>query len=184
MGDSIYNGGSLYIQIPVPSLQQISIQYFINKKENKMKTIIRLGSIIVLFCIFVMPVQAQSEERVYEQGSVWSIGYVKTKPGHFDDYLLNLSNLWKRQLDLLKKDGKILSYKVFSVAWPRDDEPNLILMIEYKDWATFDTPDEYWDAITKKTLGSLDKANQANIKREELRTLRGGKVVRELLFKK
>ena len=131
-----------------------------------------------------MPVQAQSEERAYEQGSVWTISYIETKPGHFDDYLKDLSNVWKKYLDENLKDGKVLSYKILSVSSPRDDEPDLILMIEQNDWAVFDTPDEYWDGVAKKVQGSLDKAQQAGIKRDELRTLRGSQTAVELLFKK
>ena len=148
-----------------------------------MKTILRLGFIIVLFCLFALPVQAQSQDRVYERGSVWTISYVETKPGHFDDYLKNLSGLWKIQLDALKKDGKVLSYKVLSISSPRDKEPDLILMVEQPDWAIFDTPDEYWDELILKIFSSLDEANQADIKREELRTLRGSQTAVELLFK-
>lgn len=145
---------------------------------------LRLGFVIVLFCLFALPVQAQSPDRVYERGSVWTITYVETKPGHFDDYLKNLSGVWKIQLDALKKDGKILSYKVLSISSPRDKEPDLILMVEQPDWAIFDTPDEYWDELTMKTFNSLGEANQADIKREELRTLRGSQTAVELLFKK
>jgi hypothetical protein len=149
-----------------------------------MKTTTRLGIIIVLLCLFALPVQAQSSDRVYERGSVWTISYVETKPGHFDDYLKNLSGLWKIQLDALKKDGKVLSYKVLSISSPRDKEPDLILMVEQPDWAIFDTPDEYWDEITMKIFSSLDEASQADIKREELRTLRGSQAAVELLFNK
>ena len=148
-----------------------------------MKTILRLGFIIVLFCLFALPVQAQSQDRVYERGSVWTISYVETKPGHFDDYLKNLSGLWKIQLDAFKEDGKVLSYKVLSISSPRDKEPDLILMVEQPDWAIFDTPDEYWDELILKIFSSLDEANQADIKREELRTLRGSQTAVELLFK-
>ena len=149
-----------------------------------MKTILRLGFVIVLFCLFAIQIQAQSPDRVYERGSVWTISYVETKPGHFDDYLKNLSGLWKIQLDALKKDGKVLSYKVLSISSPRDKEPDLILMVEQPDWAIFDTPDEYWDELILKIFSSLDEANQADIKREELRTLRGSQTAVELLFKK
>ena len=148
-----------------------------------MKTILHISFVVVLLCLFVIPVQAQSEERAYEQGSVWTISYRETKPGHFDDYLEDLSNVWKKYLDENLKDGKVLSYKILSVSSPRDDEPDLILMIEQKDWAIFDTPDEYWDGVAKKVQGSLDKAQQAGIKREELRTLRGSQTAVELLFK-
>ena len=148
-----------------------------------MKTILRISFVVILLCLFVIPVQAQSSDRVYEQGSVWTISYVETKPGHFDDYLTNLSNVWKKYLDENVKNGKVLSYKILSVNSPRDAEPDLILLVEQKDWAVFDTPDEYWDGVAKKVQGSLDKAKQANIKREELRTLRGSQTAVELIFK-
>ncbi len=148
-----------------------------------MKTILHISFVVVLFCIFVLPVQAQSE-RVYEQGSVWSVGYVETKPGHFDDYLTDLSRVWKKYLDEQIKDGVVLSYKILNVTSPRDDEPDLMLLVEYKNWAVFDKPDEYWDGVLKKVQGSFDKAMQANIDREELRNLRGGVTAVELLFKK
>ena len=149
-----------------------------------MKTILRIGIMVVLLCVFVIPVQAQSEDRVYERGSVWFITYVETKPGHFDDYLTDISMVWKKYLDENIKNGKILSYKVLSVAFPRDNEPNLILMVERPNWAVSDTPAEYWDSVAKKVQGSLDKAKQANINREELRTIRGGMSANELIFKK
>jgi hypothetical protein len=95
MGVTIHIGGISLSKIPASSLQQISIQYFINKKENIMKTIMRISFVIVLLCIFVLPVQAQSD-RVYEDGSVWSISYIKTKPTHFDDYLKNLNDTWRK----------------------------------------------------------------------------------------
>lgn len=149
-----------------------------------MKTILRISFVIVLLCLFVLPVQAQSDERVYERGSIWTISYVATKPGHFDDYLIDLSKVWKKFLDAQIKDGLILSYKMFSIASVRDNEPNLILMVEFKNWATFDTPDKYYDKLTEKIMGSLEKADQSNIDRGELRTLRGGVTAVELLFKK
>ncbi len=148
-----------------------------------MKTIIRIGFVAIILCIFALPVQAESD-RVYEQGSVWGISYIETKPGHFDDYLLDLSNVWKKFLDEQIKDGIILSYKILNISAPRDNEPNLMLLVEFKNWATFDTPDKYYDDLTKKIMGSLDMATQSNIDREKLRSLRGSQTAVELLFKK
>ncbi len=147
-----------------------------------MKTILYISFVIVLLCLFVMPVQAQSE-RAYKTGSIWSITYIETKPGHFDDYLKDLSMVWKKYLDEHIKNGKVISYKILNVAFPRDNEPNLILMVERLNWAVADTPDEYWDGVAKKVQGSLDKIKQANINREDLRSLRGGIGTTELIFK-
>ncbi len=59
MRDLIYNGDILSSKIPASSLQHFSIQNFINKKENIMKTILCICFVIVLFCLFAIPVQAQ-----------------------------------------------------------------------------------------------------------------------------
>ena len=149
-----------------------------------MKTILRIGIVVVLLCVFVIPIKAQSEDRAYERGSVWFITYVETKPGHFDDYLSDLSNIWKNFMDEQIRLGDVLSYKILSVSAVRDNEPDLILLVEYKNWAVFDKPYEYGDKLVEKIMGSLDKSNQANIKREELRELRGSQNAIELIFKK
>lgn len=121
-------------------------------------------------------------ERVYEQGSVWTVSYVRTNPGKFNAYIKDLSLVWRAFLEDSKKDGGVLSYKILSSFFTRDDEPDLILLVEFKDMATFDRSAEYFEAQAKKILGSLDDTRSANINREELRTLRGTMVTRELIF--
>lgn len=124
-------------------------------------------------------------DRVYtDQHSVWVVTYVETKPGHFDDYIDNLNNIWRRYLEAQKKDGDVLSYKMIPVAFPRDGEPNLMLMVEFKDWSAFDRGNDYFDELAKRLQGGVDAATQSNIDREALRALRGGWVGREIKFKK
>lgn len=124
-------------------------------------------------------------DRVYtDQHSVWVVTYVETKPGHFDDYIDNLNNIWRRYLEAQKKDGDVLSYKMIPVAFPRDGEPNLMLMVEFKDWSAFNRGNDYFDEMAKRLQGGVDEATQSNIDREALRALRGGWVGREIKFKK
>ena len=138
----------------------------------------------ILLGLFVMTT-AQADDRVYEDGgSVWSVSFIETKPGHFDDYIANLNQIWRRYLDEQKKDGTVLSYKLIPIAFPRDGEPNLMLMVEFKNWAAFDVGNnEYFDKMAEKLQGGVDQATQSNIDREELRELRGGFVGREISFK-
>ncbi len=121
--------------------------------------------------------------RVYEQGTVWAVSFIETKPGHFDNYIENLSNIWKRYLDAQKEDGLVLSYSMYNVAFPRDGEPDLMLMVEFANWAALDAGNEYFDKLAKRLQGSVETARQSNIDREELRSLRGGFVAREISFK-
>ena len=144
---------------------------------------IGIASIMLSAFVAVAPASAQDNTRNWEQGSVWSIDYVRTKPGQFNAYINDLSNVYRAFLDAQKADGDVLSYKMLSVTSPRDGEANLILLIEYKDYATFDRSPEYFDEMTEKIMGSLDQSRQANIDRGALRDLMGGLTARELHFK-
>lgn len=148
-----------------------------------MRQSLRLLSIFLgLFAITAV----HADDRVYEDGgSVWSVSFIETKPGHFDDYIANLNQIWRRYLDEQKKDGQVLSYKMIPIFSPRDGEPNLMLMVEFKNWAAFDSQNNaYFDKMAEKLQGGVDKATQSNIDREALRSLRGGFFGREISFKK
>ena len=128
---------------------------------------------------------AQADERAYDDGgSVWTVSFIETKAGHFDDYIENLDNIWRRYLDEQKKDGDVLSYKMIPVSFPRDGEPNLMLMVEFKNWTAFDRGNEYFDKLAEELQGGVDQATESNIDREQLRSLRGGFVGQEITFKK
>lgn len=130
-----------------------------------------------------LPAQAQNAARTYDQGPVWEIGYVETKPGMFDDYMAYLNSTWRSIQEENKKRGDVLDYRVLSVDNPRDGEADVILMIQYKNMAVFDRSLEEQDAIQTKAFGSVVKGNQAAVSRESIRVLRGGLTARELKFK-
>lgn len=123
-------------------------------------------------------------ERIWENGTVWTVGYARTKPGQYDAYIADLSKVWVKYLEAQKAAGDVVSYKILSLSSPRDGEPNLMLMVEYKNWAAFDRSPEYFEKIATKIQGSLDKSQQANIDREALRTLMGGLMAQEVVLKK
>lgn len=128
---------------------------------------------------------AQAADRVYnDRGSVWTVSFIETKPGHFDDYIADLNQVWRRYLDEQKKDGDVLSYKMIPIAFTRDGEPDLMLMVEFKNWAAFDRGNDYFDKLAMKLQGGVDQATQSNVDREALRSLRGGFVGQEITFKK
>lgn len=143
---------------------------------------IRQLTLAVVAMGFTLP--ALAADRVYEDGgSVWSVSFIETKPGHFDDYIANLNQIWRRYLDEQKKDGYVLSYKMIPISFPRDGEPNLMLMVEFKNWAAFDLGNAYFDKLAERLQGGVPQATQSNIDREELRRLRGGFVGQEISFK-
>jgi hypothetical protein len=149
------------------------------------QSILKVGVVPILLSVFIIaaPASAQDNTRGWEQGSVWSVNYVRTKPGQFNAYINDLSNVYRAFLEAQKADGDVLSYRMLSVTSPRDGEANLILLIEFKDFATFDRTPEYFDEMTTKIMGSLEESRTANIDRGALRDLLGGLTARELHFK-
>ena len=126
--------------------------------------------------------QAQTAERVYDNGSVWVISYIETKTGMFDDYMAYLSTKWRETNEIDKKAGYVLDYKVLSVDSPRDHEPDVILMVQYKNMAAFDRPLAESEATSAKAFGSVVKSNQAFAGRDAIRTTRGNVTAREVKF--
>jgi hypothetical protein len=123
------------------------------------------------------------DARPYDNGPVWDVSAILTKPGHFDDYLKFVATTWRAEQEAAKAKGLVLDYKVLTVADPRENEPDLYLMVEYKNMAAFDTPRDEQDALTKKIFGSLPAANKSGIDRESIRTLKGNMLTRELILK-
>lgn len=127
---------------------------------------------------------AQTAERTYDNGPVWTIGYVETKPGMFDDYMAYLAGPYRVLEEAAKKRGDVLDYKVLAVDSPREHEPDVILLVEYKNMAVFDRSLADLDKDTNAAFGSNPASNKAAVKREEIRVLRGGVTARELVFLK
>lgn len=126
--------------------------------------------------------RAQSAERVYDNGPVWVISYIETKPGMFDDYMSYLSGKWRAVNEADKHAGRVLDYKVLAVTTPRDHEPDVILMIEYPNMGAFDRPLAEDEATMSKVFGSVVQSNQAFASRDAIRTSRGEVLAREMKF--
>jgi len=130
------------------------------------------------------PAQAQTAERVWDNGSVWTIDQIETKPGMFDDYMKYVSTTWRAIQEAEKKAGYVRSYKVMMINSPRDHEPDVLLMVEYANMAAFDRSLDEGDAVSAGAFGSVVQNNQGMASRESLRTTRGTTTVRELKFVK
>ena len=145
-----------------------------------MRTIFAAFATLALISI---PALAAAEDPVWEKGTVWDYGEIKTVDGHFDDYMKWLAGPWKEQQEAMKKAGMIKSYKVLLVADPRKDEPDIILATEYANMAAFDISTKQEYAMGEKIWGSLTKASQEQAARGAIRTVMGDKVVREAILK-
>jgi hypothetical protein len=102
--------------------------------------------------LLLFPLSLVAQEH-HEFGSYWSVTSVETKPGHFEDYIEDLKKNWRRALEIQKKEGHVLSYKLFSNVDRRDGEPTLWLFVEHKSAASaYDLPYDYFEKHIKSSI--------------------------------
>ncbi len=146
---------------------------------------LRKTTVGILAGLFVfslgMAVYAQVK-RPYRPGSVWSLAFIRTKPGMGNAYLTYLTGDWKREQEAQKKEGLILSYKVLETEGHSANDFNLILMTEYKDLATMEANEQKSDALAQRVIGDDQKQMQGYKDRLEIREVMGERLAREIVL--
>ena len=120
--------------------------------------------------------------RPFRNGTVWSISYIRIKPGMDTAYMNYLAGAWKAEQEAMKKEGLILSYKVISVEGHTPGDFNLMLMTEYKDLATMEAGEDKADALSQKVTGNDEKQMQGYRERSEIREVMGIRLGREIVL--
>lgn len=122
------------------------------------------------------------DAKVYKDGPVVDVSYIRTKPGKFDDYMKFLATTYKTLMEANKKAGLILDYSIYSATPRSPKDPDLMLTITYPNMAALDRNEEA-EALAVKTIGSMASQNQSAIDREALREVLGSELVRKLILK-
>ena len=140
---------------------------------------ILIGSLIV-FVLTVSVVVVAQVKRPFSNGSVWSISFIKMKPGMETAYLNYVAGDWKREQDALKKDGQILSYKVITTEAHGSNDWNIMLMTEYKDLATREANEDKADSLAQTVIGNDEKQMQGYRDRLQIREVLDIRTAREI----
>ncbi len=145
---------------------------------------LHLLTFFCLICLLSNGITAQAQtDKPYTEGSVWDVSFVQTKSGMGDMYLKNLSEGWVKIMRAAKDQGLIQDYKVISSEPAAKTDWDLMLMVEYKNYASLDGLSDKFEALQNKTFGSEETQHEAAVSRNDLRDLLGGKLGRELIFK-
>ena len=125
--------------------------------------------------------QAQ-DVRHYADGPVTELDYIQVEYGHFEEYVDWLNGTWKPTMEAMKKAGLIIDYKVVRATPRTPDQPDIILMITFKDGAAaFDKGVEQ-EEVAKQVIGSTEFQNRARETRNQYRKVLGIEYVRELVL--
>jgi hypothetical protein len=126
---------------------------------------------------------AMAQESSYKPGTVWEVGRIDVMPGQFENYLDWLAGQWKKVQELGKAEGIIVSYHVLATNNARAGEPDLILVIEYKDYQTT-AQQEAFNKKVNAMLSQTDRsATAASGERTKMREPLGSTQYQELILK-
>lgn len=125
-------------------------------------------------------VSAQVVQRVYDNGSVWTVGYVDVKPGQFNAYMKLLHDVVIPRIEYRKRAGDVLSYRVLSVTNPRDTDPDVLVLTEFKNMSVFDRGPAYFEDMDRKMAGSLEARQGQMAQVRAMTEPRGSLMAREI----
>lgn len=141
-----------------------------------------LACLLVALVLSLTVVAYAQVNRPYRNGTVWSIGFIRMKPGMETAYLNYIAGDWKREQEALKKDGQAISYKILQTEAHGSTDWNLMLMTEYKDLATYEKNVDKADALLQTVIGDDEKQRQGYRQRLEIREVLADRLAREIVL--
>lgn len=142
-----------------------------------------LGALLVMVTFGLLANVAVAGDRPYTEGNVSVVNSIRTAPGMFETYMKYLSTTYKQLMEENKKAGNIVDYAVYQVVPRGPNDPNLYLVVTYKNMAAFDGLNDRLEAIQEKFIGAQDVRDQQAIAREKMRTQVGSQMMRQLILK-
>jgi hypothetical protein len=142
----------------------------------------RIIAIIALTCGLSGLCFGQSSAP-YTEGSVWTLSMIKTKTGLNDEYLKQITGTVKPVYEEAKKQKTILSYKILNGESSDSHDFNILILVEYPNWAALDTLRDKMDPLLTKVMGSEEQRKDLAVKRLDVREILGTKTMREIMLK-
>jgi hypothetical protein len=153
----------------------------ITRGEEKM-----INTLILSMCVAgsSLSLAARAQDvRQYADGPVTELDYMRVEYGHFEEYIDWLTSTWKPTMEAAKKAGLIIDYKAVRATPKTPDQPNIFLMITYKNMSAALDKGVELEEVAKKVIGSTEVQNKARVDRNQYRTVLGTEYVREIILK-
>ncbi len=119
----------------------------------------------------------------YNEGPVWTLTMIKTKTGLADEYIKQITGTVKPVYDEEKKQKVILDYKILNGEASDPHDFNILILVEYPNWAAFDNLRDKMDPVIAKVMGSEEQRRDLAVKRLDVREILGTKTMREITLK-
>jgi hypothetical protein len=146
---------------------------------------IAIASLTVAFACFAETnaTNTKGSSAPYNEGPVWTLTMIKTKTGLADEYLKQITETVKPVYEEEKKQKIILDYKILNGEASSSQDFNILILVEYPNWAAFDNLRDKMDPIVEKVMGTEDQRRATAVKRLDIREILGTKTMREITLK-
>src|SRR5260370_25541753 len=121
----------------------------------------RFAACAAFFGLAFTSVGAFADDHPFTEGPVVQVSAIRTEYGKFDDYMKFLDTTWKATQEASKKAGFTTGYKVVAVEARGENDPDIYLIVYYKNWAAFVAATAKFHTIAKHSGRSMKAANTA-----------------------
>ncbi|HEX4648960.1 MAG TPA: hypothetical protein VH111_09055 [Steroidobacteraceae bacterium] len=130
-----------------------------------------------LLSLTALSTVALADGRDWNDGPVINVSAIRTVDGHFDDYMHWLATTYKKQQEAAKAAGLITRYQVLVVEARNPHDPDIYLVVEYKNWAALDHLGGKFDQVSAQVEGSVEAAAKSEADRAKIRTVLGSETM-------
>jgi hypothetical protein len=123
------------------------------------------------------------DSKAYTEGTVIEVTSIRTKPGMFDAYMKWLDTTGKQLREDEKKAGLILDYAVYGALPRSPHDPDIYLVITYKNMAALDGLSDRVEPLQRKIWATREAGAKAAADRESMREILGSELMRRLDLK-
>ena len=123
------------------------------------------------------------DSKAYTEGTVIEVTSIRTKPGMFDAYMKWLDTTGKQLREDEKKAGLILDYAVYGALPRSPHDPDIYLVITYKNMAALDGLSDRVEPLQRKIWATREAGAKAAADRESMREILGTELMRRLDLK-
>src|SRR5437763_16444536 len=155
--------------------------------RTKLLVIIALTCALSGFCLAqsppmtsTTPASTGGSSAPYNEGPVWTLTMIKTKTGLADEYIKQITGTVKPVYDEEKKQKVILDYKILNGEASNPHDFNILILVDYPNWAAFDTLRNKMDPDVAKMMGSEEQQKELTVKRLDVRAIPGTKTMPEI----
>jgi hypothetical protein len=91
-----------------------------------------------------------AQSPAHSEKPVWTMEFIKVKPGMFGLTLGYLDDNWMRVCEEAKHQGAILNYHRIAGQGGQESDGNIVLLTEYKDQTAYDAREKLFESIRKQ----------------------------------